>query len=386
MTQQVQTIPDLPTAIDLQTVSIDSLAYAFADVYRPVTITERPSFRWLQISTDVTILAEDVRREHERKEQAIDRALKVLARLLEFIGHYTYLSMEVLQPRSDIGAFVGKLLRSPSYADYFAVHDPVEGPTRWIYAKYPLACAKCGKRPCHCVLAPRLFENRRKNRKPYEEFIKPSNAARAGLRAAWSEDAAVGYLTLPGMFSFFNDLYHPTYYLQDHWKTAMHLVEEMGEATTELSRLELTFEAAKGTTGINIHNLWSNIEASVAGRLEDEKIAASELSATVTQLRASTDWMEPARLVAEKFKEELADVFSWLSAVVYQLLGDASLSADVLAKRLSEGEKKGGYLHHVKGGQESELQCPWCGKPQCSDGCLVMNAYASEVYESVAHF
>ena len=98
-----------------------------------------------------------------------------------------------------------------------------------------------------------------------------------------------------------------------------------------------------------------------------------------------------ASYAAEKFKEEVADILSWLSAVIFQLLGKQSMDGDVVNALWGgrPGRSKGvlailEYLITADGAVR--LQCPYCKKPVCSDRCLVVNALASEVYEKVARF
>ncbi len=43
------------------------------------------------------------------------------------------------------------------------------------------------------------------------------------------------------MLDMFQEIYRNQYYGQEAWKICMHLTEELGEATIELSRLELAW-------------------------------------------------------------------------------------------------------------------------------------------------
>src|SRR5574341_1822959 len=136
----------------LEEPSIEEVASRLAQIYAPVSLSRYPMFAWLLIMDDVTILGEDLRR--QREDEAIHRASAVLVRLLEFIGYYTYVHdlHDEATPRgaNDVAA---RMLRRRSYTR-FLPDSLREGPTRWILAKYPFACSKCGHDQCNCLLAP----------------------------------------------------------------------------------------------------------------------------------------------------------------------------------------------------------------------------------------
>lgn len=371
---------------------LETIAKEFAGVYKLVSLAHLPMYRWLQIVNDVTILAEETRHGPRRRQQAKNRAIKVLLRLLDFLGFYLYVARKP-QVTNELTRFVANCLKSSSYPGYgyFDKREPQEGPSRWIYAKYPLACAKCGKKPCRCVVHPWIFEERRQNPEKFFTFRDEVFEKRSGLRKAWRE-GKITYLTLPTLFKFFADIYRGSYYHLDPWKVVMHLSEEVGEATTELTRLELLFLMKDKGYKLNKKRLGA-IESQTKAIME-EKLTSIEKEETKDKVRKETiTTMEKAlgelrhnkssmqylsTMVADKFKEEIADIFSWLSAVIYQLSDGAVLDNKALVKLLIDNK----YIKFPK--HQLRFTCPQCEDTECENDCLVENAIAAEMYEKVA--
>ena len=149
---------------------------SLAEIYKDVTVSDYPMFRWMQFVNDVTILSEEIRR--RRYNEAIDQVANILGRYLDFISAYLNNKNNPSFPNTDKERWKvwGKLselltasLQLKSYEELPIQHLP-EGLTRWILAKYPRVCAKCGKNPCHCVLEPWIFENRREDPEPYKKY------------------------------------------------------------------------------------------------------------------------------------------------------------------------------------------------------------------------
>ena len=77
----------------------------------------------------------------------------------------------------------------------------------------------------------------------------------------------------------------------------------------------------------------------------------------------------------EKFKEEIADVFSWLVAIIGTLDDD-----------LVEFRKLVDRYKIDKGAGIEALGCTWCIKENCSNDCLVTHSISSEITEKVSRF
>ncbi len=63
-------------AFTLDEPTVDDLAKRLGTLYEKVSLSRDPMFSWVQITNDVTILGEELRRGRDR--DAIDRAGKVL--------------------------------------------------------------------------------------------------------------------------------------------------------------------------------------------------------------------------------------------------------------------------------------------------------------------
>jgi hypothetical protein len=176
----------------------------------------------------------------------------------------------------------------------------------------------------------------------------------------------------------------------------MHLSEEVGEVTGQLVRVQLLHEVSNEPRLLaKSSRVWTPIRKEAIGRLtrvlervtDDTKadLEREKLASLMTAVKDARNSQDPAKHVAqmagEKLKEEIADVFSWLSAVVYQLSKGQALSAKYLQDLLEKEE----YLHSVQEGQ-LELKCKWCGKRTCSNRCLLNHGVAAELYENAAKF
>lgn len=174
----------------------------------------------------------------------------------------------------------------------------------------------------------------------------------------------------------------------------MHLTEELGEATIELSRLQLVCNMMAFPVGRELDDLWRSIEEQANESLDrsvenlpkprqDELLDAAKKTtrAEVKALRSAVDTKDAmAKPIAAKFKEEVSDVFSWLTAVLFQLQGPSIADPKTLRKLLVDEKylvkEAGGYVFH----------CPWCFDRECADKCLVGHAVSREVYEKAAAF
>jgi len=337
-------------------------------------------FAWVQIVNDVTILGEQLRR--NRRSEGAARAARVLFRLLEFLGYYLY--TKGAQGDDEFADAVAKDLRRESYRDLFS-NGPREGPTRWILAKYPHVCSKCGEKPCHCLLWPWVLEERRESPGPYEPFREKAELARARLR----DEKENTRMSLAEMLAMFEGIYKNSYYHQEAWKVGMHLSEELGEATIELSRLELAWRGhrkfnVQQTLPTIVKYAQAKIDAEIKGlRHDNANDAAIQKRREVLQvgLKKEEDafskgdpWEVFRQRVSEKFKEEVADVFSWLSAVLVKL----DPNRDVLQ------EERTRFVWHK--GTLEYLRCPWCGSGACTDECLVTHSVSSEITEKITKF
>lgn len=362
----------------LRKMTLEEWSSKVAKIYAGVSLAKSPAFRWSLILNDITIVGEDVRR--NRPLDGAKRAAKVLMRIFDFVGYYLYQADET---GDSFPAFFSQHLRRPSYWMERGLDQ--EGPSAWLLHKFPEACAKCGEKPCECVMKPWVFEERRENPQPYMKLKGTADNKRAGIMKSRSRG-----LTVPAMLDFFNETYRASYYALDPWKVAMHLTEEAGEATVALNRVELSWLAIG--EHLNLLSLNAKLRAQAKSKLEHQaggprlaqirKDSMANVDVILRKLQKSNSddaWHSVADLAVARFKEELCDVLSWLSAILTKLSGLA-------------GEMPNGVLVSVLSGYTSESghvispACAWCKQEQCSNDCLAKHGVADELIERALAF
>lgn len=360
--------------------SIEEIGERLGKLYDKAGLSKEPMFAWVQILNDMTILGEEVRR--DRRREAVERAFEVLMRLLQFVGYY--LSVHVIGERKDFSDIVANILRQSSFEEdnEMRIHLP-EGPSKWVFSKYPKACSKCGKQPCHCLVEPWVLENRREDPEPFERFKEETNDARRAL-----SKVSLDQFTLESLTTHFRGIYRNSYWHQDPWKIAMHASEELGEATIELSRLELYWRATQKdfklekklldeVFKVSMENLRKHAKTIKITDVRKRRLQGleSDLRRLEEKFSTGNPWDIFASYVGERFKEEVADVLSWICAI--------TIKFDENLERLNS--LPGRYKKELQGGIEA-LQCPWCHETQCSDICLVTHDLSSEVTEKISKF
>lgn len=363
--------------IGLANPTLEEIGRRLGKLYGGASLSRDPMFSWVQIANDVTILGEELRR--GRSDDAVDRAGKILMRLLEFLGYYLYVHQPLENRLSDALAIS---LRARSYDEILPV-GPQEGPSRWILVKYPYACSKCGKSPCHCLVEPWTLENRREEPEGYlERFKAEADKAREKLK----HEAVLPEFTLDSLLRHFEQIYRNSYWSQDPWKLGMHLSEELGEATIELSRINLQWMAQNRGIDLGselelIFQIASKKVEKSALRIrrgETKRIWQEQMTLELGKIRDSFEtaaWETFGRLVRDKFKEEVSDVFSWLAAVIVKLDPERLKFRETPEKFSHEGV--GGVWH---------LACPWCHQQACTDSCLLTHGVSSEITEKLSKF
>lgn len=359
--------------------TLEDIGVKLGKVYKKVKISQEPMFAWVQIINCVTVLGENLRR--GRNKEAVDSSGKLLMRLLEFIGYY--LKIHKTTGDSEFSDCVAKILRHRSYTKYYKANNLQEGPTRWLLAKYPYVCSKCGELPCHCLIMPWVLENRRENPEPYIINFK-QKAEGARLKLARKK---IKLFTLESLIYHFQGIYKNSHYFQEPWEIGMHLSEELGEATIELSRLELFWRAKKQNYDIRkdltdiINITQDKINKQIADIVDEEYRGKrsiqikKELTIVKKKLYSTDPWTIYCDMVGEKLKEEIADVISWVAAVI------AKLDEDIVQLKAYPN-----YYKKTISGDRKVLICPWCQEVNCSDKCLVTHGFSSEITEKVFKF
>lgn len=386
----------------LKDTTIDDIAMQLGIVYKQVTWIKSPLFRWTQIISDISILSEDIRRANNVKDyrKAYERAGRILMRILSFLGHYLYIHPKIdhrgitnIKSSSDLVAYT---LQKPSFVDYFPSNMFREGPSKWVLAKYPNTCSKCGSSPCICIVEPWIFEERRKKPTPYFDFQSQVKKARRGLKQAIRKNPSLKEFTLPRLLNFFESLYRNHYYREDPWRLTMHLYEEFGEATAELTRLELAFiglkkktlsqtdykrifDKVEEETQVNKKNLIDDID--IRYRKKIDKKLTKPLTAAIERLNKKYIWSDVIEMAGLRFKDETADLLSWLSAVICKLCSICEIQHETALERIVDR-----YLDRHGDSGVRNFKCSWCNQSECRDWCLIGHEVSEEIMESTLKF
>jgi len=232
------------------------------------------------------------------------------------------------------------------------------------------------------MVYPLVLENRREDPERYVEMFK-EKASEARKKLNGKE---LKPFTLQSLFEHFGSIFENSYHYQDPWKIGMHLYEEIGEATTELSRIYLQLRAQEAnfkikdalakTFGLSKQKL--DLETGKITNVSARNKRAQEIDIELQKLRADFEekpWDRFEKLVRDKFKEEVSDVFSWIAAVILRL--DPKLEKfKALLKLLS---REGEFGAH-------ELVCKYCRQPACDNVCLVTHSVSAEITEKLSKF
>ena len=402
-------------------------------VEKGVYVSDFPMFRWLQFVNDVTILSEEIRR--ERYTESIKQVSCILGRFLDFIG--TYINKESTPSFSNNNNINNRWKVWLSFSELLAtafnlksynsklknIEKLPEGLTRWILAKYPFVCAKCGEKPCVCVVKPWVFENRREEPGPYKDYknniedkIKTlSNNITISEDIRKEQNGEYDFF-IKGFFNFFKEIYRNSYHKAEIGKIFMHLNEEVGEATIELTKLELiwlspsdtfnkgTVEDIIGWSEAEIEKKTQNIRGEGASNSKAKikkqqndlythlrDLVADKKSSSIRKKLADLfgnnfnkingkpeDWLRFWFIykISEKFKEELADIASWIVAIsckLCEIKNNDQEGKEVITQLLKI------YTHDSPG--HTKLRCRACNNSKCTNSCLVVNSCGKELVE-----
>lgn len=322
---------------------------------------------WLQTVTEGARLAEDVRR--GRIMKALDEDLvDLFGWVCAFVGKYLH------QANFDKDDPIGEALRTPT-----GMPGP-ETLSKWILQKYPGVCPACGCAPCICSSHRGAFENRKEGghhapggqRAIYEKLRKERvEEGKKLYRAAWkkyadseSDREAFYSLTLDELIDSFIFIYGGGLEGLDLWQIAAHLLEEIGEVgeevafLTEMKSLKQLVADAKRNGGFQevVNKAYRREGSPPELKGELEKLKAGAENEIVERLRNAS---------IKTLKEELADVFSWLCAVLYRM-------GDIMREVREEEEMWYPFkdrLENKNFNDEGAFVCFACKESPCASDC-----------------
>jgi NTP pyrophosphatase (non-canonical NTP hydrolase) len=340
-------------------------------IYQNHNMHSTPHELWLQVVNDASQLAETIRRQIIRTKRTTDfnvytQIARLFCRLSAFIGSHLYEPSRTHNP-------IASLMQKPPLDDFISGPERYE---KWILWKYPNACPTCGNCPCVCAAYRRIMEDR--NNSGYDAFWKQHAADFATLKERYrsangevNQEVKTLYEgSLDDWVEMFHKIYGSGHIEMSLESIAFHFLEEIGEVSDGLLCLDELFRY-RGTRQdhpVDARSLHDRViqragEDPAHRRFSDEYQAASE--------RWHEDKSEFAfsRLVdinVSLMKEELADVFSWMCALLNKIDAAAKYwNPEGASHRLAD------ELHDRYSTGPGDTGCSYCGRAICARDCLV---------------
>jgi|GEM_PF-3769760 len=360
-----------------ETWRLDRWVEEFHRIYGSVDKWRPPTVLWLEAVDEASKLQEMVRR-NDLSEDIVKQACKLFGWVCSFVGKYTMGANEIGDDDP-----IKTLLRKQR-DDGFVTGE--ETYTKWILNKYPGVCPRCVDTPCTCPSYRNLTERSRdpktKEKLSEIEYMKEKTREERKQKIEINTIRDKYDESLDALVNMFVDIYGGTHFDLDLWKICAKLLEELGEVGREIlaldelkrvknrlnSRLEPSEEALKDSFGRQLTHLKQE------GRIEEEQRASAEGKLNDDTMQTTLGWLTEA--TADNLKDELADVFSWLSAFLHKVgelwreLDYATLYAD------ANGDYKVYlFLDARYKSRWQRLGCPSCRQDKCNETCLVSGAF-----------
>jgi len=223
--------------------------------------------------------------------------------------------------------------------------------TEWILHKYPGVCHHCGEKPCICASVRDCVELRHDTKKvEYDAFSKKRNARiEEEYRKFLLSEKAHEKLSMPELFDVFNDIYGGTLWGVPLPDIAFHFLEEIGEVSKAIANLEVL-------VGRNSRTEWKT------------KVGNGE----------GMDWQKYS-LACTSLTRELADVFSWTTALCYKIAqlrkqagcpqtwNPRETLSQLYTGRIPEGRTRKSVEISLT---TYKFICRYCGEEACKDTCV----------------
>jgi len=309
--------------------SLERWVDGFYEVYAIHDDKRRYSELWLPATSHASKVAEAVRRDDY--ELTLLSLSNVFAWLLSFAGR-----------------FIQDLEQSRAGREVMKMHGKTW--TEWILHKYPEVCHFCGGSRCTCASIRDVVELRGKQKRAeYERLAKKRNksvedAYRKTMR--WMKSSRI---SMPKLFDMFYNIYGGTLWGTDLSNIAYHFLEEIGEVSKEIHYLE-------GIVGGHDKNNW-------------------EQYVEKHEVRQTRKWQQYYEVCADVTRE-LADIFSWGTALCYKVRQLSNPTTkwqprEVLVL-IYTGELKlcrEKRVSVVLGEDKANFTCRYCSESPCSKDC-----------------
>ncbi len=305
---------------------LDFWADGFYSVYSKNDDQKSYSRIWLPVTSHASRMSEAVR-VHDY-EQVIISLGNAFAWILSFAGRFK-VDLGKTDPGREIVSQHGNTF------------------TEWVLHKYPTVCNVCGASPCKCATIRDVMELRHDKKKAeYEVFMKEREPRIVEAFGRVLRTRMYESITLPGLFDMFESIYGGTLWGVNFPDVAFHFLEEVGEVSKEIGYLEAIF-------GPHTRASWEELSKKNNGGTKWEQYSA----------------------VCTGVTRELADVFSWTTAICYkvgQLWPQAWPTRETLVKLYageipSEPRRRQSVMI---GEDRHRFRCRYCTDLPCTDGCI----------------
>jgi NTP pyrophosphatase (non-canonical NTP hydrolase) len=342
--------------------TLDEWVAKIYSIYKENNSYRSSLYLWLQVSNEAGQLAENIRR-GQITTAVKENLVNLFGWVCSFVGKYLYedaaknLSPDPISSLLKSGCQIGPNYVPPRYSS-------------WILHKYPRACCACGEPFCICSAYRDTFERRKEgdgDQKHKSVILFAHDKIQAARNRCFQSDALESFsqIRLDDLIEEFISIYGGGHQDVDLWKIAAHFQEEVGEAAHEivfLSELQAFDEQMKA--------LGRQKEIDYVRILEEAFARESEPTLFRKQFEQLKEKGSDGVLLylrtrsAETLKEELADVFSWISA----MLGKVGTTFREIKR---EGFRRYEFWEDLseKYYPERSLICPACMQSPCRIGC-----------------
>ena len=368
---------------DYSDFSIDDWVKFYHEIYKGANEKRQPALLWLEAVDEATKLTEEARK--EQPDIIVKEVVKLFSWVCSFIGKYT------LSPPENDKDPIGRLLCDKDGDDHSNVD---ESWGKWVWKKYPGLCPVCGQKKCVCPAYRELAEERHRleengevkaeeneHEKAYrarrkeemEEYRqKIEKEGRKELQKARQNTTELGNFkkkSLDKQIDMLITIYGGLHFDLGFLQITAKLLEEVGEVGRIILALEGLYDLNKQNEKVKTEARSGLIKLLDNAKLNDER--KKELKEKVNpDLTQAIEYFQ--FWAARSLKGELADVFTWLSAVLHKV---------GMCWRFSCEEKESQWFqfydflidHHRKNDQK-QLVCTFCGKTRCEKSCLWLHA------------
>jgi NTP pyrophosphatase (non-canonical NTP hydrolase) len=346
--------------------TLDQWVNGFHYIFGPANSEKLPTTLWLEAVDEASKLAEEIRKSN-LSEEVVHHVARLFGWVCTFVGKYL-VQTAGFNPGDPL-----QLLLQETNPDSF-LHPEPESYFKWVLEKYPAVCGLCGCSPCVCGVRRDLAENRYREAQAWNKFLEQSGKRLVEARKKVTKRyPKLKTMPLDQQMDVMVQIFRGSNYEADLWKITAHLLEEMGEVAREILALEALASFRVQLTGNGkSEDLSSDFRHRAQERLEKRFGLRKRDAVSYISQDAVIDIIQRLRVDScSKLKGELADVFSWICALLHKIgylrrsARDGSGEEEKFALILS------GYYMNV----DRRRACPYCERSTCDRLCQVIRIW-----------